>query len=74
MIIQEFYSNMHGFDYSIPHFIIYVQGTRIVVTQDLISEMLHVPRVEFANYLSCDRLRIVSKDELMSIFCETPLS
>ena len=21
MIIQEFYSNMHGFDYSIPHFI-----------------------------------------------------
>ena len=31
VIIQEFYSNMHRFDYSVPHFITRVQGTRIVV-------------------------------------------
>ena len=35
MIIPEFYSNMHGFDYSIPHFITFVRGTRIVVTPEL---------------------------------------
>ena len=63
MIIQEFYSNMHGFDYSIPHFITRVQGTHIVVTPDLISEVLHIPRVEFADYLGCDCLRTVSKDK-----------
>ena len=32
--------------------------------------MLRVPRVEFPNYPSCERLRTVSKDELKSAFCE----
>ena len=45
MIIQEFYSNMHGFDYSIPHFVTRVWGTSIIVTPDIVSEVLHVPRV-----------------------------
>ena len=53
VIIQKFYSNMHGFDYSMPHFITHVRGTRIVVTSDLIFEVLHVPRVEFTDYPSC---------------------
>ena len=35
--------------------------------------MLRVPRIEFPNYLSYERLRTVSKDELMSAFCERPL-
>ena len=74
VVIQEFYSNMHGFDYSVPHFITHVWGTFIVVTSDLISEVLHVSRVEFADYPGCPHLRIVSKDELMSLFCETPSS
>ena len=74
MIIQEFYSNMHGFDYSVPHLITRVQGTRIIVTPDLIFEVLHVSRVEFADYPNSDRLRTVSKDELSSLFCETPSS
>ena len=74
MIIEEFYSNIHGFDYSVPHFITCVRGTRIVVTLDLISEVLHVLRVEFADYPGCDCLRTVSKDKLMSLFCETPSS
>ena len=30
----------------------------------------YVPRIEFPNYLSCERLRTVSRDELMSSFCE----
>ena len=74
MIIQEFYSNMHGFEYSVPHFVTHVVGTCIVVTPDLIFEVLHVSRVEFANYLGCDRLRTVSKDELSSRFYKTPSS
>ena len=35
-------------------------------------DVLRVPRVEFPNYLGCERLRTVSKDELKSAFCERP--
>ena len=70
MIIQEFYFNMHGFDYSIPRFI--TRGIRMVVTPDLLSKVLHVLRVEFTDYPDCECLRTVSKDELSSHFCETP--
>ena len=65
---------MHGFNYFVPHFITRIRGTRIIVTLDLLSEVLHVPRVEFADYPDCDCLGIVSKDELMSLFCKTPSS
>ena len=65
---------MHGLDYSVPHFITRVRGTRIVVTLDLISEVLHVLRVAHPDYPNCDCLRTVSKDELLSFFCETPSS
>ena len=34
--------------------------------------MLRVPRIEFPNYPSCERLQTVSKDELMDAFCERP--
>ena len=34
--------------------------------------MLRVPRIEFPDYPSCECLRTVSKDELMSTFCEHP--
>ena len=34
--------------------------------------MLHVPRIEFPDYPSCEHLRTVSRDELMSSFCECP--
>ena len=74
MIIQEFYSNMHKFNYSVPHFITRIQGMRIVVTPDIVFEVLHVPRVAHPNYPSCDCLRTVSKDELSSLFCKTPSS
>ena len=65
---------MHGFDYFVPHFFIRVQGMRIVLIPDLISEVLHVPRVAHLDYPSCNHLRTVSKDELSSLFCETPSS
>ena len=45
VIIQEFYSNMHRFDYFIPQFSTHVRGIRMVVTPDIVSEVLHVPRV-----------------------------
>ena len=35
--------------------------------------MLRVLRIEFPDYPSCERLRTVSKDELMSAFCDHPL-
>ena len=63
---------MHGFDYFVPYFFTRVWGTRIVVTLDLIFEVLHVPRVVHPDYPGCDHLRIVSKDELLSHFYETP--
>ena len=65
---------MHGFDYSIPQFSTRVRGIWIVFTSDIISEVLHVPRVARPDYLSCECLRTVSQDELSSLFCETPSS
>ena len=72
MLIQEFYSNMHGFDLSVPFFSTRVRGTRIVVTPQLVADVLHVPRVEHPNYPSCEHLRTMSKDEMISAFCEHP--
>ena len=63
---------MHEIDSSVPLFITRVRGTRIVVTPNIVSEVLHVPRVEHPDYPSCEHLRIVSKDELISAFCERP--
>ena len=72
VLIQEFYSNMHRIDSSVPLFFTCIRGTCIPVTPQLVADVLHIPRIEFPDYLSCERLRIVSKDELMSSFCERP--
>ena len=61
---------MHGFDYLVPLFVTHIRGTRKVVTPDIVSDVLHIPRVEHPDYPSCERLRTVSKDELISTFCE----
>ena len=42
----------------------------IVVTPELVSDVLCAPRVEFLDYPGCERLKTVSKDELKSAFCE----
>ena len=72
MFIQKFYSNIHGINTSVPQFATKFRGTRIVVTTDLISEVLHVPRVVHPDYPSCECLRIMSRYELLSHFSETP--
>ena len=72
MLIQEFYSNMHEIDCSVPLFFTCVQGMRIPVTPQLVADVLRVPRIEFPNYPGCERLRTVSRDEFMSAFCECP--
>ena len=74
MLIQEFYSNMHEIDHSIPLFFTRVQGTRIPVTTQLVADVLRVPRIEFPDYPSYECLRTVSRDELMFTFCERPTS
>ena len=50
------------------------RGTRIVVTPDIIYEILQVPLVSHPDYPACPHLRTMSKDELLSLFCETPSS
>ena len=63
---------MHRFDSSVSQFSTRVGGTRIMVTSNIVFEVLHVPRVAHPDYPSYDRLRTVSKDKLMSLFCKTP--
>ena len=63
---------MHEIDRSIPFFFTRVQGTRIPVTPQLVADVLRVPRIEFPNYPSCECLRTVSRNELMSPFFERP--
>ena len=72
VLIQEFYSNMHGIDHFVPHFITRVQGISIPITPQIVANVLRVPRIEFPDYPSCECLRTVSKDELMSAFCKHP--
>ena len=72
MFIQEFYSNIHGINTSMPQFVTTFRSTRIVVTPDLTSEVLCVRRVAHPDYPNCDRLQTVSRDKLISHFCETP--
>ena len=61
---------MHGFDFLVPHFFTRVQGTRIVVTSQIVTDVLRVPRVEFLDYPGCEHLKIVSKDDFLS--CSGP--
>ena len=68
VLIQDFYSNMHGIDRSVPLFFTHVRGTCILVTSHFFADVLKVPRVEFPDYPSCERLQTMSKDELNQIF------
>ena len=61
---------MHEIDHSVPLFFTHIRGTRIPVTPQLVADVLRVPKIEFLDYPSCERLRTVSKDEPMAAFCE----
>ena len=63
---------MHEIDRSIPLFFTHVRGKRILITPQLVVDVLRVPRIEFPDYPSCELLRTMSRDELMSAFCERP--
>ena len=63
---------MHRLNSSVPLFHTRVQGTRIVVISELVSNVFRVPRVEHPDYLGCEHLRTVSKDEMISAFCKCP--
>ena len=43
-----------------------------MVTPNLVSDVLRVLRVKHPNYPGCEHLRTVSKDKLISAFCEHP--
>ena len=70
MFIQEFYSNMHTINTSVPQFTIIFCGTRIVVTSELIFEVLCVLRVDHLDFPTHKRLSSISRDQLASLFCE----
>ena len=70
VLIQEFYSNMHEIDSSVPLSHTCVRGTRIVVTSELVSNVLRVVRVKHPDYPGCERLRTMFKDEMISAFCK----
>ena len=72
VLIQEFYFNMHRIDRSVPLFFTPIQGMHIPVTPQLLTDVLRIPRIKFPDYPSCKHLRTVSRDELMSSFCERP--
>ena len=74
VLIQEFYSNMHGIDRSVPLFFTRVRGMRIPRIEFADVDVLRVLRIEFPDYPSCKRLKTVSRDNLMSAFCERPSS
>ena len=63
---------MHGFDYLVPLFVTHIRGTRIMVTSDIVLDVLHVPGVAHPDYPGCDRLKTVSKNKLISSFYECP--
>ena len=65
---------MNEIDRSVPLFFTRVRGTRIPVTPQLVADVLQVPRIEFLDYPSYERLRTMSRDELMSAFCERPIA
>ena len=49
VLIQEYYSNMHGIDHLVPLFFTRVRGTRIPITLQLVVDVLRVLRIEFPN-------------------------
>ena len=63
---------MHEIDHLVPLFFNHIRGICIPVTPQLVADVFRVPRVEFPNYPSCERLWTVSKDELKLAFCERP--
>ena len=61
---------MHTYFFSIYLIYLKMLKTFLIVTPQLVTDVLHVLRIEFPDYPNCEHLRTVSRDELMSSFCE----
>ena len=61
---------MHTIDTSVPRFTTVFQGTRIVITLELIFEVLRVSRVDRLDYPNYRHLSSISRDVLASLFGE----
>ena len=61
---------MHAIDTYVPRFTTVFCGICIIVNLKLISEVLHVPKVNHLDYPSHERLSSISRDKLASLFCE----
>ena len=72
VLIQEFYSNMYGFDFLVPLFSTRIRGTHIIVTPQLVVDVLYVPRIKHPDYPDCERVRTVSKNEMISVSVSAP--
>ena len=59
---------MHRIDRLVPLFFTRIRGTRIPLTPQLVADVLRVPRIEFPDYPSCERLRTVSRDSSCLLF------
>ena len=70
MFIQEFYSNMHAINTSVPRFTTVFRGRHIIITPEFIFNVLHIPRVDRPDYPSHCRLSSVSQDEMALHFFE----
>ena len=65
VLIQEFYSNMHGIDSSVPLFHTHIRGMHIVVTPQLVADVLHVLNFVFffqswaSWHMKCIQMKVV---------------
>ena len=59
---------MHGIDRLVPLFFTRIRGTCIPITPQLVADVLRVPRIKFPDYPGHERLRTVSRDEIMFTF------
>ena len=64
---------MHGFDYSIPLFVTRVRGMRVVFTPDIVSNVLHILKVAYLDYLVVSALGLCPKTSLHPLFVSVPL-
>ena len=61
---------MHAIDTSVPRFTTIFRGAHIVITLELLSEVLRVPRMDRPDYSNHRHLSSISRDELASLFYE----
>ena len=62
----------HAWNWFFSTSLSYSRSRCIIVTPQLVADVLHVPRVEHPDYPRCEHLRTVSKDKMICAFWELP--